>query len=420
MSKDKWFKTTWRWCQTNLTEIDAKDCDIEFWKKYWEENWIQGIIVNAGGIVAYYPSEYPLQYRSKYLEDGDLVKVFTEAARERGIRVLARMDINRATGEFVQAHPEWFAVDREGKPYGAGERYLTCINSDYYKEYVPMLLKEIIEKYHPDGITDNSWQGPGAEQICYCENCRRKFRQDTGCDLPQKPDWNDKTYKIWIKWSFKSRTDNWDLFNGITKRYGGEDCLWLGMVNANPIDSHCALYDIREIGERSEIIMTDHQSRDTMNGFEQNSLNGMLLHAISGWDTVIPESMANYIRGVQTFRRASNPKPETQKWIQEGIAGGISPWVHYVGAYQEDRRQYGNCCEIMRWHQEQEKYLYNREPVADVGLVWSQENVNFYGRDNRQVLCAQPWRGFTHVLTRARIPAIHVHAVQISRHASKL
>ncbi len=420
MSEHKWYKTTWRWCQTNLTEIDAKDCDIEFWKKYWEENQIQGIIVNAGGIVAYYPSKYPLQYRSKYLQDGDLVKVFTEAARERGIRVLARMDINRATGEFVKAHPEWFAVDKEGRYYEAGERYLTCINSAYYKEYVPMVLEEIIEKYHPDGITDNSWQGPGAGQICYCENCRKKFKEDTGLDLPEAPDWNDKTYKVWIKWSFKSRTDNWDLFNNITEKYGGEDCLWLGMVNANPIDSHCALYDIREIGERSKIIMTDHQSRDTMNGLEQNSLNGMLLHAISGWDTVIPESMANYVRGVQTFRRASNPKLETQKWIQEGIAGGISPWVHYVGGKQEDRRQYENCREIMRWHKEQEKYLYDRVPISGVGLVWSQENVNFYGKDNRHVLCAQPWRGFTRALTRARIPAVPVHAAQISRHAQEL
>lgn len=420
MSEGKWYKTTYRWCQTNLTEIDAADCDIEFWKKYWDDNKIQGIIVNAGGIVAYYPSKYPLQYRSKYLKDGDLVKLFTDAAKEKKIRVLARMDINRATKEFLETHPEWFARNEEGVPYKAGERYLTCINSSYYKEYVPMLLEEIIEKYHSDGVTDNSWQGPSAEQICYCGKCRKKFREDTGNELPQKPDWNDKVYKIWIKWSFKCRTENWDLFNSITRKYGGDDCLWMGMVNANPIDSHCALYDIREIGERSSIIMTDHQSRDTLNGLEQNSLNGMLLHAISGWDTVIPESMANYIRGVQTFRRASNPKLETQKWIQEGIAGGISPWVHYVGGRQEDRRQYGNCQEIMKWHEEQEKYLYNRVPVCNVGLVWSQENVNFYGKNNRQVLCAQPWRGFTHALTRARIPAVPIHAEHISRYADEL
>lgn len=420
MPNQKWYQTTYRWCQTNLTEIDVAVCDIEFWKQYWEENNIQGIIVNAGGIVAYYPSKYPLQYRSKYLGDKDLVRMFTDAAREKGIRVLARMDINRACRDFVDAHPQWFAQDKNGIPYSAGGRYFSCVNSGYYKEYIPMLLKEIIETYHPDGITDNSWQGPSAKQICYCENCRRKFREDTGYELPERPDWNDKAYKVWIKWSFQSRLDNWDLFNEITKKYGGEDCLWLGMVNANPVASHCALYDIKEIGERSALIMTDHQSRDSLNGLEQNSLNGMLLHAISGWDTVIPESMANYVRGVQTFRRASNPKLETQKWIQEGIAGGISPWVHYVGGLQEDRRQYNNCRDIMDWHRQNEEYLYHRVPVSKIGLVWSQLNVNFYGKDNSQTLCAEPWRGFTRALTRSRLPAIPIHADHISRYASEL
>ena len=49
MAEQKWYETTHRWCQTNLTEIDAAGCDIDFWKRYWLENHIQGIIVNAGG-----------------------------------------------------------------------------------------------------------------------------------------------------------------------------------------------------------------------------------------------------------------------------------------------------------------------------------------------------------------------------------
>ena len=113
MAEQKWVETTHRWCQTNLTEIDAAVCDIDFWKRYWRENHIQGIIVNAGGIVAYYPSRFPLQYRSRYLGDRDLLREFTDAAREMGLRVVARMDINRATQEFVDARPR--AVCR-GRP----------------------------------------------------------------------------------------------------------------------------------------------------------------------------------------------------------------------------------------------------------------------------------------------------------------
>ena len=185
MAEQKWYETTHRWCQTNLTEIDAAGCDIDFWKRYWLENHIQGIIVNAGGIVAYYPSRFPLQYRSRYLGDRDLLREFTDAAREMGLRVVARMDINRATKEFADARPDWFARDRSGAPYEAGGRFLSCVNSGYYTEYIPQLLEEILTTYHPDGITDNSWQGPSAKQICYCDTCREKFRRDTGLDLPQ-------------------------------------------------------------------------------------------------------------------------------------------------------------------------------------------------------------------------------------------
>ena len=41
------------------------------------------------------------------------------------------------------------------------------------------------------------------------------------------------------------------------------------LVNANPVGQHCALYDLKEIGASSPVMMSDHQSRDGLNGFEQ-------------------------------------------------------------------------------------------------------------------------------------------------------
>ena len=419
MSKQPWYQETCRWAQTNLTEIDARICDMAFWKSYWAKNHIQGIIVNAGGIVAYYPSESPLQYPSRFLGDRNLYLEFSTAAKEMGIAVVARMDINRAAKAFYEACPDWFAQDKSGMPYKSGEHYFSCINSDYYKVYIPGLFKEIIQKYRPSGFADNSWQGASAAQICYCENCRQKFRRAVHLELPAAVDWQDPTYKAWIKWSFSCRLENWDLFNRKTKEYGGEDCLWMGMVNANPMSAHCALYDLKDVGERSLLLMTDHQSRDTMNGLEQNSLNGSLLHGLCGWDCVIPESMANYVRGTYTFRRGSNPPKETRQWMVEGITGGISPWVHYVGGVQEDARQYKNCEPVMQWHKDNQQYLYDRIPVADVGLVWSQLNITFFGQDDSKNRCAYPWRGFTRALTRARIPFLPVHADHIARDMDK-
>ena len=44
-------------------------------------------------------------------------------------------------------------------------------------------------------------------------------------------------------------------------------------------------------------------------------------------------------------------------WMIEGIAGGIQPWWHLVGAYHEDRRMYRTPEPVFRWHKEHEQYL---------------------------------------------------------------
>lgn len=415
-----WYRRAVRWGQTNLTEMDPTNWDKEFWKQYWKETKIQGVIINAGGIVAYYPSKLEMQYRAEGLGDRDLFGEFAEEARKAGLIVLARMDINRATKEFFDQHPDWFVVNAQGEPLMSNGRYFSCVNSPYYKEFIPEVLKEIIEKYRPEGFTDNSWTGASRKVICHCSYCKAKFKADAGLDLPISSDYNDPVYRQWIKWSYACRIENWDLFNETTTRFGGSDCYWLGMFNADPFRPHTNFCDLKEIGRRSKIMMCDHQSRETRTGFEQNSLNGFLLHGLAGWDTVIPESMSNYIRGVRTFRQGSNPAKETQLWMLDGIAGGISPWYHHVGAVQEDRRQFKNAPPVMQWHEQNETYLYDRLPVANIGLVWSQENTEFYGRDDVEEKVSLPWHGFVRAMTRARIPFIPVHADHIDREAANL
>ena len=85
-------------------------------------------------------------------------------------------------------------------------------------------------------------------------------------------------------WSYGLRTENWDLFNETTKKYGGEDCLWLGMLNADVAGSCQGFADLKALCSRSKIIFSDHQSREVISGFEQNSLNGMLFKLASNED----------------------------------------------------------------------------------------------------------------------------------------
>jgi len=414
-----WYRRALRWGQTNITERDAPGYDVQWWRGYWKATEVQGVIVNAGGIVAYYPSRFPLHRRAQFLGERDLFGDLSRAARAQGLVLLARMDSGGAGEEFFAAHRDWFALDAEGNPYRGRGLYIPCINGPYYEEYIPGLLQEIAQRYRPDGFTDNSWSGLGRDSICYCVNCARKFRERAGQDLPRRHDWDSAVYRQWIQWSYARRIEIWELNDRTTRAAGGPDCVWTGM-NSGSISGQCQSFrDYKEICARAELVLLDHQARGE-GGFQQNAATGKLIHGLLGWDKLIPESTALYQAGHPTFRLTAKPEPEVRMWMLEAFAGGIQPWWHHVGAQQEDRRAFRTVEPIMRWHLANQEYLVNRLPVASVGLVWSQQNTDFYGRDDAELLVEQPARGMSQALSRARIPYLPVHADHIEREAGNL
>ena len=415
-----WYKTVTRWGQVNITEKDPPQYDVDWWRKFWKQTDTKGVIINAGGIVAYYPTKVPLHRAATFLGGRDLFGELCRAAHDDGLAVFARMDSNRAHEEFFKAHPDWFAMDSSGKPYKAGDLYITCINSPYYNDHIPAILTEIAGLYRPEGFTDNSWSGLGRESICYCENCRKSFLDKTGKKIPEVKNWDDESYRQWIRWNYQRRLEIWDLNNRTSKSAGGPHCIWSGMNSGSISGQSRSFRNYKEICRRADIIMLDDQARTDAGGFQHNAQIGKLIHGLLGWDKLVPESMAMYQAGRPIFRLTSKPVAEAQMWMWNGIAGGIQPWWHMVAANHEDRRMYNTPSAVLKWHKDNEQFLINRTPVATVGVVWSQENTDFYGRDNPDELVELPWRGMTQALLRARIPYIPVHVDHISREAAQL
>lgn len=415
-----WYRRAYLWGQTNITERDPVQYDIAWWRKQWQRTQVQALIINAGGIVAYYPTKFPLHHRAEFLKDRDLFGELRKAAQEDGLFVMARMDSNRTAEDFFKAHPDWFARDPDGQPYRAADKYITCINSPYYDEYLPGVLREIIERSHPDGFTDNSWAGLGRNSLCYCANCDRKFKAKTGEALPRTADWDDPVYRQWIMWSYARRTELWEQNNEVTRKAGGPDCIWSGMNSGSVSAQARSFRDLREICRRADILMLDHQARDDDTGFQQNADTGKRVHSLMGWDKLAPESMAMYLSRPGYFRVASQSPAEARMWMIAGIAGGIHLWWHHIGAYHDDRRMYGTAEPVARWWKTHQRYLTNRQPVASVGVVWSQRNTDFFGRDAPEERVDAPYTGFMQALVRARIPYLPIHADDIERQSAAL
>lgn len=415
-----WFRQALRWGQTNLTEIDPLRFDTAWWRAHWRRTAVQGVVINAGGIVAYYPTQVPLHRRAAHLGARDLLGELRQAAREEGLAVLARMDSNRADETFHRAHPDWFAQDAAGQPYRVTGLYVACVNGPYYDEHIPAILREVAARYRPEGFTDNNWNGPTRDQPCFCANCERKFRARTGASIPRQPDWNSPLYREWIRWNYERRLEIWDHFNRVTREAGGPECLWVGMMAGSQNWQARVFRDDREIYRRTELVMLDDQRRFDPEGFQHNGEIGQRIRAVGGWDKVIPESMAMYHLAEHNFRLAAKPEPEVRLWALEGIAGGVQPWWHHVGSDQQDRRMLQSAGPLWQWHREREAYLINRRPVATVGLLWSQRNMDFFGRDDGGPHVDDPWNGWMQALIRARIPYVPVHVDDLERVAEEL
>ncbi len=414
MTAEPWYRTALRWGQTNLTEADPARYDGQWWREHWRKTRVQGVIVNAGGIVAYYPSAFPLHHRAETLGDRDLYGEVVRAAREEGLKVIARMDSNRVADDFFQAHPDWIARDIDGAPYRLADKYVTCINSPYYSDYLPRVMEEIIGRSHPDGFSDNSWAGMPRQRICYCQHCAPKFRAWGKCELPRAHDWADESYRLWIRWNYELRTELWELNNRVTSAAGGKDCLWSGMISGDVLNNCNRFIDLHAILSRTEIVMLDHQRRNGSDGFEQNTEAGKRLHEVGGWHKLIPESMPQYQLGSPAFRLASMPQAEVRLWSSAAFAGGIQPWWHHIGAMHEDRRQYATAEPIFRWHERNQDVLIDRTPQADIGVVWSQSNHDFHGQHQVNNRTQNPYRGVVRALDRMGLTWLPVAADDIA------
>jgi Hypothetical glycosyl hydrolase 6 len=420
MSAEPWYRTTLRWAQTNLVECDPARYDKEWWREHWRKTRIQGVIVNAGGIVAYYPSRFPLHHRAEKLGERDLYGEIVAAAREEGLVVLARMDSNRVARDFYEAHPDWICRDIDGEPIRQADKFVTCIGSPYYSEFLPDVMREIIERSHPDGFTDNSWPGLPRTSICYCDHCKTQFQAYAGKELPRSHDWDADAYRDWVRWNFQRRTDLWKFNNQVTREAGGEHCAWLGMIGGELLYNSNRFIDLQGILPEAAIVMLDHQRRNPYDGFEQNTEAGKRLHEVAGWDKLIPESMPQYQLGAPAFRLASMPKPEARLWATSGFAGGIQPWWHHIGSMHEDRRQYTTAEPIFTWHEENQDLLVDRELRADVGVIWTQQNHDYFGRADAADKTMAPYRGAVKALNRAGITYVPLHADEIAEAFERL
>ncbi|HEX2924330.1 MAG TPA: beta-galactosidase trimerization domain-containing protein, partial [Chloroflexota bacterium] len=111
---------------------------------------------------------------------------------------------------LAEGHPEWRTqfLEMEGvKPSSDYGEYYCCYNSPY-GQLLPELVTEIIGEVGFDGVwfdgstfsNHNSY--PAYAPGCGCGFCRERFFRDTGLDLPERVDFEDRTFRHWVNWRY--------------------------------------------------------------------------------------------------------------------------------------------------------------------------------------------------------------------------
>jgi len=359
-----WHQRIRRVGQINMTEHDPVSLDVEQWADYWAGLKVNAVQISVTGILAFYPSKVPFHRHGKFLGDRDFFGECCNAAKKRGIRVLARMSPDLEWEEALEPHPEWFQRNAQGQPVAHTEEprlCRTCMFTTYFTEHIPAIMREVNSRYDIDGIYTNGWPPLGRLPACHCEQCKK---------LPPTG-----SIDYWDKFSARV-LELWDLYDGIAKEKKTEN-LYFGNLGGA---IHCTA-NMKTLGEKTYWFNCDNQGRDGLDTpIWGCALQGRVCNAVMKGKTSTNVTAA-WSTGPVRWRNVSKSPEEAEMWMGETVASGMVPWYHFIGGENglgEDRRWQKTGHTYFNWLARHERHFFNKSPLANLGVVMGQRTHLFY------------------------------------------
>lgn len=354
-ARSGWWQTPFRTFQTNLREIDA-DLDVERVLDAIQDFGADTWLLNAGGILAFHPTDLPFQTRNPHLAErpgGDLLGDAVRGAHRRGLRVLARMDFSKVSEAIAREHPEWCFVDAAGEQQVFEGQVSVCPSGEYYQHRTADILDEVIDRYPVDGFFFNMFGFNEVDYsgryrgVCQGESCRRAFAAwSGGLDLPDGPD--SPRLALWRAWCAEVVTE-------------------LG-----------ARIRARIAERRPEAALILRQSADVLFDEANNAVGRELWHhqtgeSVSALRTSRPDlpMMENCVSFVDMPYRMAGEEPEhVAQYLIQTLARGGNPSTYIMGVPGDiDYPSLEAAAQITRFHRDHAERYRGLRPASLVGLV---------------------------------------------------
>jgi hypothetical protein len=354
--------------------------------------------------VAFYPTKVPFHHRSAWMKGSD--DPFGElvaGCRKGNMVVVARTDPHATYDDAAEAHPDWIAVDVEGRRrrhWASPEMWVTCALGPYNFEFMTEVTREIVALYKVDGVFSNRWAGHG---VCYCEHCRKNFRAFSGLDLPRTDDPQDPARRQYIVWHQQRLFELWRLWDSEIRKINPN-----ARFIANSGGGALSELDMKTVGELASTLAADRQARRGLTPPWAAGKNAKEYRATLGRKPIMGITSVGLEEPYRWKDSVQNGN-EIRMWMVDGIANGFRPWFIKFAAYLYDRRWLKAVEDVYTWHHRCERYLRNEAPLARVGVVYSQQTAAFYGGPRARAKVEDHTLGVYQALVEARVPFEMVH-----------
>jgi hypothetical protein len=396
-----------RWAQLTLTDDDPGTFDPDRWLRYFKDIKAQGAVISTGGYIAYHPSTIPLQYVSPGVRGGnDVFGYLVKGCREMGMAVIARTDPHAVHEEQKNVRPEWLAFTKEGLPrlhWSYDRAWVTCALGPYAFDFMTGVHREIVSLYGVDGIFANRWAGSG---LCYCETCKRLFREKTGRELPRALVLRDPAYKDYLGFMQERLFELCLLWDGEIRKLNP-----YARFIPNSGGGALSGLDMRWLGDYSDLLFADRQSRSKGLPLWENGKNGKEFRAVMGGKPVGGIFHMGF-EDRHRWKDSVQGSEELRLWVSEGVAQGLRLWFTKFHGKIYDRRWMPIVKELYNRYADWEPYLRNTANLARVGLVYSQATGKYYGGcggEGAHETVEAPINGMYQALVESRIPFEMVH-----------
>jgi hypothetical protein len=391
-----WYKTATRWTQLTLAEDDPVRFDPAQWIDIFRRTRSNATCLSAGGYIAYYPSKVPLHYVSRFIGDSDPFGTLVNGARSLGMHVMARVDPHAIHQDAADAHPEWIAVDRDGRPrrhWAFPEVWVTCAYGDYNARFMPQVIEEITRNYDIDAIFANRWQGHG---VCYCESCTTRFRAATGLDLPRSTDATDPAWQAWVKWRREVLTNLIVEWDEVVKSVRPHASFIPNMGSASLQE-----FDLSVIEKHCPFLVVDHQARQ---GVEVAWSAGRAGKRMRGG---FPDRPAVLITSVgleeNRWKDSVQTGDEIQLWVEDGTVQGMAAWFTKFNGVIPDPRWIEPMAEAFGRHADVAEAFAATRATAEIALIDPATTHRLFPREEHARAEVHDL-GAYHALVEARLP----------------